>query len=60
LARERGVEFAVESARGKGGHWMVRYDRIRQAVPQAKGGDLPRGTLRGILRNYGLSGRDLE
>jgi predicted RNA binding protein YcfA (HicA-like mRNA interferase family) len=60
LARERGVEFAVESARGKGGHWMVQYGRTRQAVPQARGGDLPKGTLRSILRSYGLSAQDLE
>jgi mRNA interferase HicA len=60
LARKRGVEFAVESARGKGGHRMVQYGEVRQAVPQAKGRDLPKGTLRNILRNYGLAARDLE
>lgn len=60
LARQRAVTFGVESARGKGGHWMVQYGEIRQAVPQAKGRDLPVGTLHGILRGYGLGPRDLE
>ena len=60
LARGRGVDFDVESARGKGGHWMVQYGAVRQAVPQVKGRDLPVGTFHGILRGYGLTPRDLE
>jgi predicted RNA binding protein YcfA (HicA-like mRNA interferase family) len=39
---------------------MVQYGDVRQAVPQAKGRDLPTGTLLKILRNYGLRPRDLE
>jgi mRNA interferase HicA len=60
LARKRGVVFEVVHARGKGGHWTVQFASRRQPVPQAKGGDLPRGTLRGILRRFGLSQSDLE
>jgi hypothetical protein len=60
LARERRVAFAVESARDKGGHLMVQYDEVRQAIPQAQGGDLPKGALRSILRSFGLGARDLE
>ena len=60
LARERGVAFDVIAARGKGGHWTVRYGKARAPVPQAKGGDLAPGTLQAILRAFGLRRDDLE
>jgi mRNA interferase HicA len=60
LARARGLAFEVARQRGKGGHWMVRLGERWQPVPQAKGGDLPGGTLRAILRNFGLRLSDLE
>ena len=60
LARRRGVAYEVERARGKGGHWIVRFgDAPRQPVPQAKGGDLKPGTIGTILRNFGLRADDL-
>jgi len=60
LARERGVAFEVDRERGKGGHWVVRFGSASQPVPQARGRDLAKGTVRGILRNFGLDPRDLE
>ncbi|HET6520892.1 MAG TPA: hypothetical protein VFG47_13880 [Geminicoccaceae bacterium] len=33
LARRRGIVFEVERARGKGGHWTVRFGDARQPVP---------------------------
>jgi mRNA interferase HicA len=60
LARKRGVTFEVIAARGKGGHWTVRYGEARVPVPQAKGGDIAPGTLQAILRAFGLRRGDLE
>jgi mRNA interferase HicA len=60
LARRRGVVFEVARERGKGGHWSVRLGERWQPIPQAKGRDLASGTLHSILRNLGLSERDLE
>ena len=60
LSREKGLAFDVDQRRGKGGHWMVQLGDRRQPVPQAKGGDLPTGTLRSILRNFGLKPGDVE
>jgi hypothetical protein len=60
LARRRGLRFEVARARGKGGHWSVRFGDVWQPVPQSKGGDLKPGTLRAILREFGLHPRDLE
>lgn len=60
LARERGVTFEVDREHGKGSHWVVRFGSAFQPVPQARGRDLARGTLRAILRSLGLKPRDLE
>jgi len=60
LARRRRVAFEVARDRGKGDHWLVQFGPRRQPVPGAKGRDLASGTLHSILRNLGLSERDLE
>jgi predicted RNA binding protein YcfA (HicA-like mRNA interferase family) len=60
LARACGLAFEVARQRGKGGHWMVQLGDRRQPVPQAQGRDLPGGTLRAILRIFGLRLSDLE
>ena len=60
LARKRGVAFDVVASRGKGGHWTVRFGDASLPVPQAHGGDLATGTLRSILRRFGVTREDLE
>lgn len=60
LARKRRVDFEVIAARGKGGHWTIRYGEVRMPVPQSGGGDLAPGTLHAILRRFGLRRSDLE
>jgi len=59
--RRRATRLAilhVETA-GKGSHLKVQHGDARTVVPR-HGGDLPAGTLRAILRQLGLSERDLE
>ena len=60
IAKERGVAFDVVANRGKGGHWTVQFGDTRLPVPQAHGGDLATGTLRSILRRFGIRRKDLE
>jgi antitoxin HicB len=60
LARKRGLEFDVDREHGKGSHWMVRFGSASQPVPQAGSRELAKGTLRAILRNFGLKPRDVE
>jgi mRNA interferase HicA len=60
LAKRRGVAFEIDRERGKGGHWVIRFGEAMQPVPEAHGRDLPKGTLHAILRNLGLTLRDLE
>jgi hypothetical protein len=59
LARERQTAFEVIEKRGKGGHWLVRWNSRVTTIPQSKGGDLKPGTLAGILEKLGIDARDL-
>ncbi len=56
-ATRLGVEH-TETA-GKGGHLKVRHDGRATVVPMHRG-DLPTGTFRAILKQLGLTERDLE
>ena len=50
---------AVDPARGKGGHVMVR--RVgRMAMVPTGSGEIPTGTFRAILRQLGLRPEDLR
>ena len=60
IAKARGVAFDVLASRGKGGHWTVRFGDVSLPVPQAHGRDLATGTVRGILRRFGIAKKDLE
>ena len=60
IAKKRGVAFDVVASRGKGGHWTVQFGDVRLPVPQAHGRDLATGTLRSILRRFGVAREDLE
>jgi mRNA interferase HicA len=60
IAKKRGVAFDVIASRGKGGHWTVQFGDAHLPVPQAHRGDLAAGTLRAILRRFGLRLEDLE
>ena len=56
-ATRLGVEH-VETG-GKGGHLKVRHNNRTTVVPMHRG-DLPTGTYRAILKQLGLTERDLE
>ena len=58
LAKRRGVAFAFETRPGKGSHGRVTFGARRTTMPRAD--DLKAGTLHGILKNLGLTERDLR
>lgn len=50
--------FVVDRVRGSH-HVMVHLDGRSTTVPVHAGRDVPRGTLRGILRDVGMTATDL-
>jgi mRNA interferase HicA len=61
LGRKRGVDVRIESGRGKGSHRTVWFGCRRTILSYHGGGrEVPPGTLRAMLRQLGLSPRDLE
>ncbi len=56
LATKRGWDIEVTES---GGHTKVRLNERRSTVPRHAAG-LKTGTLRGILKQLGLTERDLE
>ena len=56
-AKRRGVAFAFDASLGKGSHGRVYFGSRATTLPTH--GDLPRGTLHGVLKELGLNERDL-
>ncbi len=59
LGNQRGVSVRIESKRGKGSHSTLYFGEARTVIQDLKK-ELPDGTLRAMLRQIGLSPRDLE
>lgn len=55
LARKTGQEMTIDTKRGKGSHVRVTLGGRGTTVPI----DVPRGTLRAILRQLGIAEKDL-
>ena len=56
LARKNKVELIIETARGS--HLDVIYDGRRTTISMHPG-DIPTGTLKGILKQLNVKGTDL-
>lgn len=54
-ARKHGLEFSLDSSRGKGSHGMVYVGRFRTFVQH---GEIPSGTLTGMLKDLSIDRRD--
>lgn len=59
VARARGVPLEVQTRRGKGSHAVVYFGIRRTIVPLHKGKDLPKNTLRSILRALAVEADEL-
>ena len=58
LARRKGIAFLFEAGHGKGSHGRVTVGPKRTTLPRAD--DLKPGTLHSILKDLGLTERDLR
>jgi mRNA interferase HicA len=58
LGRKRRVEVRHDARRGKGDHGMLHYGDRRTIVGGL--GELPKGTLRAMLPQLGLTMADFE
>jgi mRNA interferase HicA len=56
---QSGVPVRIESKRGKGSHSTLYFGEARTVIQDLKK-ELPAGTMRAMLRQIGLSPRDLE
>lgn len=56
LAKADGVDFSIESKRGKGSHRTFNYENNKSIVPWTRS-DIPIGTLRVILKALGVERR---
>jgi predicted RNA binding protein YcfA (HicA-like mRNA interferase family) len=61
ILRRRATRLGLqhEESAGKGSHPKVRHGSRATVIPMHRG-DLPYGTYRAILRQLGLTERDLE
>ena len=59
LARRRGVELRYEPRPGKGSHGLLIFGGRRTTLKDPRQ-ELPKGTLRGILRQLGIRPEDLN
>jgi predicted RNA binding protein YcfA (HicA-like mRNA interferase family) len=57
LATKRG--WTLIERQGKGSHLIVILDGRQSSIPR-HGSDIKKGTFYGILRDFGLTERDLE
>lgn len=58
LGRKRGVNVTVDTRRGKGDHRTVRFGTRHTVLGGL--GELPKGTLAGMLKQPGLTLDDLR
>lgn len=58
LARKTGTTVTVDRRHGKGSHATLQFGARRSTVP-IHSTDMPRGTLRAILTQLGLTEADL-
>ena len=56
-AKDRGLEFSVNTRRGKGSHCVVKLADKKATVPQSD--DLPAGTIAAICQQLGIDKKDL-
>jgi mRNA interferase HicA len=59
IAEQRGIVARFEAKRGKGSHGTLYFGSSRTIVQDLKK-ELPAGTLHAMLRQLGLTVKDLE
>jgi mRNA interferase HicA len=59
LGRKRSVSVRLDKKRGKGSHATLYYGNARTIIQDLKK-ELPEGTFRAMLRQLGLTPKDLE
>jgi len=59
IAEQRGIAARFEAKRGKGSHGTLYFGSSRTIVQDLKK-ELPAGTLHAMLRQLGLTVKDLE
>ena len=59
LGKARGIPVRFEIKRGKGSHGTLYFGTARTVIQDLKK-ELPSGTYRAMLRQLGLTPRDLE
>ncbi len=59
LGNQRGIPVSLVKKRGKGSHATLYFGSARTILQDLKR-ELPDGTVRAMLRQLGLSPRDLE
>ena len=58
-ARGRGLAYELDTSQGKGGHAMLYPGARRTVVPMHAGRELGKGLLHAMLKDLGLTVRDL-
>jgi len=59
LARERTATLEFDPSAGKGGHGEIRFGNRYAMLRSARQKEIPKGTLRAILRQLGIDPREL-